>query len=54
MPERDIVLGIQYGGHDTAASVMIDGRLIAACEQERYSREKHCRRFPNDAIADCL
>ena len=54
VPDRDVVLGIQYGGHDTAASVMVDGRLIAACEQERYSREKHCRHFPNDAIADCL
>ncbi len=54
MSSRDIVLGIQFGGHDTAAGLMIDGRLIAACEEERYCGEKHTRRFPNDAIADCL
>ena len=54
MSRRDIVLGIQFGGHDTAAGLMIDGRLLAACEQERYSGEKHTRHFPNDAIADCL
>jgi carbamoyltransferase len=54
MSQRDIVLGIQFGGHDTAAGLMIDGRLLAACEQERYCGEKHTRDFPVDAIADCL
>ncbi len=54
MSRRDIVLGIQFGGHDTAAGLMIDGRLLAACEQERYCGEKHTRQFPNNAIADCL
>ena len=33
---------------------MIDGELVAACEQERYTRDKHSKRFPSDAIADCL
>ncbi len=33
---------------------MINGRLVAACEQERYSLDKHSRQFPGDALADCL
>ena len=48
------ILGIIFGGHDTSASLMIDGEIIAACEQERYSLDKHSRRFPSDAIDDCL
>jgi carbamoyltransferase len=49
-----VILAIQFGGHDTAAALMIGGRLVAACEQERYDRVKHSRAFPSDAIADCL
>ena len=49
-----IVLGIKYLGHDTAASLMIDGDLIAACAQERYTLDKHSRAFPSEAINDCL
>lgn len=48
------VLGINYGGHDTSASITINGRLVAACEQERYDKIKHSRAFPIDAIKDCL
>ena len=48
------ILGIVYGGHDTAAALMSGGKWVAACEEERYSREKHSRAFPNGAIADCL
>jgi len=33
---------------------MRDGKLIAACEQERYTLDKHSRLFPGDAIQDCL
>jgi len=49
-----IVLGVNYGGHDTSAALMRDGRLLAACEQERYTLDKHSRRFPKEAIMDCL
>ena len=38
-----IILSIKYGGHDTAASLMINGEIIAACSQERYTRDKHSR-----------
>jgi carbamoyltransferase len=48
------VLGINYGGHDTSAALMLDGELVAACEQERYTLDKHSRRFPVEAIHGCL
>lgn len=48
------VLGIRYGGHDSAASLMIDGQVIAASSQERYDYDKHSRAFPIDAANDCL
>ena len=40
------ILGIKYGGHDTSAALMIDGNLVAACAQERYTKDKHSRQFP--------
>ena len=49
-----LILGINHGGHDTSAALMRDGELIAACEQERYTRDKHSRAFPSEAIHDCL
>jgi len=54
MRKKSVILGIQFGGHDTAAGLMIDGKMIATCEEERYNREKHTRAFPNNAIKDCL
>jgi len=48
------IIGICYGGHDTSAALMIGGELVAACEEERYNREKHTRAFPINAINDCL
>ena len=48
------VLGLNSQGHDTSACIVIDGKLIAACEQERYDKVKHSRNFPKDAINDCL
>lgn len=52
--KSEIILGINWGGHDTSAALMIDGALIAACEEERYIGEKHTRNFPTNAIMDCL
>ena len=54
MNDYPIVLGINYGGHDTSACLIINGELIAACEEERYSKIKHTREFPINAINDCL
>jgi len=48
------ILSLTFGGHDTSAALMIEGKLVAACAQERYSLDKHSRRFPIDAIKNCL
>ena len=48
------VLGIHWGGHDTSASITVNGKLLAAAEQERYDYIKHSRQFPTEAINDCL
>jgi carbamoyltransferase len=41
-------------GMDAAAALVIDGKLVAAAEQERFSRKKHTGDFPIDAIRYCL
>ena len=51
---KNKILSLNFGSHDTSASIMIDGELIAACEEERYNYIKHTREFPSNAIADCL
>jgi carbamoyltransferase len=37
-------------GHDAAATLVVDGKVVAACEEERFSRFKHDARFPRHAI----
>ncbi len=53
MSNRNI-LGIKFGGHDTAASLLMNGKIVAACAQERFTHDKHSRLFPIDAIKKCL
>ena len=48
------ILGIKFGGHDTAASLLMKGKIVAACAQERFTHDKHSRLFPIDAIQKCL
>lgn len=48
------ILGIKTSGHDTAAAIVKDGQVIAACAQERFDRKKHSKEFPKDAIDFCL
>jgi carbamoyltransferase len=48
------VLGISAFYHDAAAALTTDGRIVAAAQQERFSRKKHDPRFPSDAIQFCL
>ncbi len=48
------VLGIQYGSHDTSATIVRSGELIAIMEQERFNKTKHTLEFPADAIRYCL
>ncbi len=48
------VLGISCYYHDAAAALLHDGALVAAAEEERFSRIKHDYRFPRSAIRFCL
>jgi carbamoyltransferase len=48
------VLGISCYYHDAAACLVSDGSIIAAAEEERFTRKKHDNRFPEEAIAFCL
>jgi carbamoyltransferase len=48
------VLGISAFYHDSAASLVEDGRIIAAAQEERFTRRKHDPSFPQHAIRFCL
>ena len=48
------ILGINAFGHDTSAALLVDGKLIAAVEEERLNREKCTRAFPHRSISYCL
>jgi len=48
------VLGISAFYHDSAAALIEDGRVIAAAQEERFTRKKHDASFPHHAIAFCL
>ncbi len=48
------ILGISAYFHDSAAALISDGHIIAAAQEERFSRKKHDERFPKGAIAYCL
>ncbi|MFB3070588.1 MAG: carbamoyltransferase [Nitrospirales bacterium] len=48
------ILGISGYYHDSAACIVKDGHIIAAAQEERFSRKKHDARFPIHAITCCL
>ena len=48
------ILGISAFYHDSAAALVEDGRIVAAAQEERFTRKKHDARFPRNAIAYCL
>ena len=48
------ILGISCYFHDSAAALLCDGLLIAAAEEERFTRKKHDYEFPQNAIDFCL
>ena len=48
------ILGISAYYHDSAACLVRDGEIIAAAQEERFSRKKHDHRFPSNAISYCL
>ncbi|MFZ5475225.1 MAG: carbamoyltransferase C-terminal domain-containing protein [Myxococcota bacterium] len=49
-----VVLGIHDGTHDAGAAVVADGVLVAACSEERFTREKGAGGWPARSIAACL
>lgn len=48
------ILGISCYFHDAAAALLMDGQLVAAAEEERFTRKKHDYEFPQHAINFCL
>ncbi|MEE8450819.1 MAG: carbamoyltransferase [Thermoguttaceae bacterium] len=48
------ILGISAFYHDSAAALVVDGRMVAAAQEERFTRKKHDHDFPVAAIEYCL
>lgn len=48
------ILGLSAFYHDSAAALIIDGEIVAAAQEERFSRKKHDERFPQQAVDFCL
>jgi len=44
------ILGLSALYHDSAATLVEDGRIVAAAQEERFTRKKHDSRFPANAI----
>ena len=48
------ILGISAYYHDSAAALVVDGEIVAAAQEERFTRVKHDHAFPSNAISYCL
>src|SRR4029077_17958402 len=48
------VLGISAYYHDSAACLVVDGEIVAAAQEERFTRKKHDAAFPARAVEYCL
>ena len=48
------ILGISAFYHDSAAALVVDGRIVAAAQEERFTRVKHDAAFPSRAVSYCL
>ncbi len=48
------ILGISAYYHDSAAALLVDGEVVAAAQEERFTRKKHDSRFPEHAVRYCL
>ncbi len=48
------ILGISAFYHDSAATLVVDGKIVAAAQEERFTRIKHDSGYPSNAIAFCL
>jgi carbamoyltransferase len=48
------ILGLSAYYHDSAACLLVDGAVVAAAQEERFTRTKHDERFPARAVQYCL
>src|SRR5580698_1016441 len=48
------ILGVSAFYHDSAAALIVDGKIVAAAQEERFTRKKHDADFPARAIEYCL
>ena len=48
------ILGISAFFHDSAAALLVDGKIVAAAQEERFTRKKHDPNFPASAVCYCL
>jgi carbamoyltransferase len=48
------ILGISAFYHDSAAALVVDGKIVAAAQEERFTRKKHDESFPKNAVDYCL
>ena len=48
------ILGISAFYHDSAAALLVDGKIVAAAQEERFTRKKYDHRFPINAVNYCL
>jgi len=52
--KQTIILGLSCFYHDSAAAILVDGKVIAAAQEERFTRIKHDENFPRNAVEYCL
>ena len=50
----DAILGLSAFYHDSAAAILVDGQIVAAAQEERFTRKKHDASFPSHALAYVL
>src|SRR5580698_5792503 len=54
MPPPRHILGLSAFYHDSAAALLVDGKIIAAAQEERFTRKKNDADFPLNAVQFCL
>jgi carbamoyltransferase len=54
MESSKVILGVSAYYHDSAAALVRNGEIVAAAQEERFSRKKHDSRFPKHAVQYCL
>jgi len=52
--DSSYIIGLSCYYHDSAAALIKNGEIIAAAQEERFSRKKHDSRFPKNAVSYCL